>query len=117
MEQGAGDGAEVDRGSEAVAEFRQGGIGLRPDEFKQASVGSGIEFALRYTSVRLGLNGARVAVALKESDDAGEADGEQVRELTQGVFAPIHGSDDALSEVVGVRTHGHTSSWPPLPVL
>ena len=38
--------------AEAVAEFGQGGIGLRLDEFKQPCLGSGIEFARRHAGVR-----------------------------------------------------------------
>ena len=64
-------------------------------------------------AVRLGCDGTGVPSVSQQADDAGETDREQAGELAQGVFAAIHSGHDALTEVVGVRTHSRTSSRSP----
>src|SRR5262249_61409045 len=59
--------------------------------------------------VGLGLDGAGRAPPLQEPDEEGEVDGEEVGDLAERMFAAIDGSDDALPEVDGVRTHESTS--------
>jgi hypothetical protein len=97
--QGPGDRHHGTRDAEAIPQFGQGGIGLFPDKGQQACFGRGIELA-RGPRLGLGLHGPSVAFALQETDDAGEADGKQVGNLAEGMFAPLDGGDNAFPKVV-----------------
>src|SRR5205814_5241960 len=72
-----------------------------------------VKFGGASAAVGLGLDGPGGAAALQEADEEGQVDGEQVGKVAQRVLAAINGSDDAFAEIVGVRTHGSTSSGSP----
>ena len=62
---------EVTRDAQAVAQFREGGVGLLPDEFAQALDGGVIEFGGGSATVGLGLDRAGGAASLQEADEEG----------------------------------------------
>ncbi len=107
--QHACDGREVTRDAQAVAQLRERGVGLLPNEFHESADGILIELGRRSARVGLGLDGAGGAASLQEADEEGQVDGEQVGNLAERVFAAINGRDDTFPEIVGVRTHGSTS--------
>src|SRR5262249_22595415 len=109
LAQDPSDRRDVTRDAQAVAQFREGSVGLFPDEFQESPEGGGCEFGGGAATVGLGLDRAGGAASLQEPDEEGQAHGEQVGNLAQRVFAAIKGRDDPFPEIVGIRTHGGTS--------
>ncbi len=94
----------------AVAQFREGGVGLFPDELQEPLGGGGVQFRGGTPAVGLGLDRSGGTPPLQQSDEEGEIDAEQVGNLAEREVMAIHGSDDALAKVVGIRTQRSTST-------
>jgi hypothetical protein len=104
-----GNRAQVAGDSQAVAQFPEGGVGLLADEFQEACDGGRVELGLGASAVVLGLDRTGPPSALQKADEEGQADGEQVGNLAEGVFTPIDGGDDVFTEIVGVGAHENAS--------
>src|SRR6266542_7147352 len=91
--------------------FRARGVGLVADQGEQPRVRSGVEFGSWTTSVGLGMDRPRAALALEEPDEERQADGKQVGQLAERIVAALDGSHDAFPKVVGIGAHGRISSW------
>jgi hypothetical protein len=89
----------VDRGGQAVVQFRQGRVGLLGDEHDQsvATVWGHFDGA---AGVGLGGEGAGGAAALEQAADPGGADAEEVGDLLAGAVLLVTGADDPLAEVL-----------------
>lgn len=100
------DGADVDEGAQAVAEFGQGGVGLLGDQDEQLPALAVAQLARGAAAVGLGGDRAGLAAALEQLADPGFANAEEFGELRAGAAALVAGAGDALAEVLGVRSHG-----------
>jgi hypothetical protein len=65
----------------------------------------GIEAGFASSGMGFGLEGAGMAATMQEAYEKGEADREEMGELTQGMLVAIDGSNDMLAEVCGVGPH------------
>src|SRR5262249_19385222 len=61
-------------------------------------------------AMRLGLDRTGGATSLQQPDEEGQADGEQVGDLTQRILTAINDAHDAFTQIIGVGTHEDTSS-------
>jgi hypothetical protein len=86
-------------GSQAVVQFRQGGVGLFTDQHDQpvAAVWGHLDGA-----AGVGLGGKRPAgaAALEQAADPGGADAEAFGDLAAGAAPFVAGADDPLAEVL-----------------
>jgi hypothetical protein len=95
----------VHRGTEAVAEFCQGGVGLLGDEHDQAAAAVGVHLGRGAAAPGQGGEGAGGAAALEQAADPGGTDAEEVGELLAGAAALVAGADDPLPEVLRIGLH------------
>jgi hypothetical protein len=108
--QDAGDGAEVAADIQAFPQLGEGGVGLVADQLEQTFDRGGVE--CRRGTARMGRWSGRTtaAVTLQQPDHEGQADGKDMGNLPDGVFAAFDGSNDSLPEVGRVGAHVFTSS-------
>jgi hypothetical protein len=83
--QHACDGRDVTTDAQAVAQFREGGVGLLANEGAESPDGNPVELGSRSTAVRLGLDGPGGPPSLQEPDHEARADedGEPAHEGSQ----------------------------------
>src|SRR5262249_29697090 len=106
LPQGMPEGLQAAGEAAALFELLQGGIGLLVDQRGEAATVVRAGGGGGAAAVRLGLDRAGVAAALKQSDDEGGADAEPPGDLAEGAFVLVHGVGDALTKVAGVGAHG-----------
>jgi hypothetical protein len=95
----------VDGGTEAVAEFGQGGIGLLADEDDEAVALRRVHFDAACAAAGSGREGAGGASALEQAANPSGGNAEEGGQLLAGAGVLIAGADHPLTEVLGVGLH------------
>jgi hypothetical protein len=95
----------VDGSIEAVAEFRQGSIGLLGDEHEQAPAALLVHLDVAGAAARQGGEGTGFAAALEQAADPSGGDAEKGSDMLAGADVVVTSADHAFAEVLRIGLH------------
>src|SRR5207253_10120090 len=81
-----------------------------PNQFQKLRFGLVVKFACGHACVWFGLDRTRLAIALQESNDGGKIDTKESSDFPLRMLTAVDGGHDTLPEIVGIGSHGRTSS-------
>jgi hypothetical protein len=95
----------VDGQSQTLAQFDQGGVGLRRDQHGQAEIVVVVHLGGGAAGMGPGGERAGLAAALQQAADPGGTHAEPGGDLWAGAAALVTGAHHPLAEVLGVGFH------------